>query len=119
MMEPTPEIFHSLKDTFQSMMDVQTAVQALQEAEVFRQKLGEFGTDMARRVAIDPRTSPCKSNSIVVSLLQISNILVTNSVALAPAASWWMMFGSSNLALQKLSVRLVSQCVSSSGCERN
>jgi hypothetical protein len=57
--------------------------------------------------------------AIVVSLLQISNILVTNSVALAPAASWWMMFGSSTPALQKLAVWLVSQCVSSSGCERN
>jgi hypothetical protein len=46
MMEPTPEMFRSLKDTFQSMTDVQTAVQALQEAEVFRQKHGEFGTEM-------------------------------------------------------------------------
>jgi hypothetical protein len=55
----------------------------------------------------------------IVSLLQISNILVTNSIALAPAASWWMMFGSSTPALQKLVVRLVSQCVSSSGCECN
>jgi hypothetical protein len=62
MMEPTPEMFRSLKDTFQSMTDVQTAVQALQEAEVFRQKLGESGTEMARRAAIDPKTSPCKSN---------------------------------------------------------
>jgi hypothetical protein len=30
-----------------------------------------------------------------------------------------MMFGSSTPALQELAVRLVSQCVSSSGCERN
>jgi uncharacterized membrane protein YgcG len=30
-----------------------------------------------------------------------------------------MMFGSSILALQKLALRLVLQCVSSSGCERN
>jgi hypothetical protein len=30
-----------------------------------------------------------------------------------------MMFGSTTPALQKLAVRLVSQCVSSSGCERN
>jgi hypothetical protein len=64
MMEPTPEMFRSLKDTFQSMTDVQTAVQALQEAVVFRQKLGEFDTEMARRAAIDPKTSPCKSNSV-------------------------------------------------------
>jgi hypothetical protein len=73
MMEPTPEMFRSLKDTFQSMTDVQTAVQALQEAEVFRQKHGEFGTEMARRAAIDPETSPCKSNSVHHCCFSIAN----------------------------------------------
>jgi hypothetical protein len=73
MMEPTPEMFRNLKDTFQSMTDVQTAVQALQEAEVFRQKHGEFGTEMARRAAIDPKTSPCKSNSVHHYCFSIAN----------------------------------------------
>jgi hypothetical protein len=73
MMEPTPEMFRSLKDTFQSMTDVQTAVQALQEAEVLRQKLGEFDTDMARRAAIDPKTSLCKSNSVCHCCFSVAN----------------------------------------------
>jgi hypothetical protein len=73
MMDPTPEMFRSLKDTFQSMTDVQTAVQALQEAEVLRQKLGEFGTDMARRAAVDPRTSPCKRTSVRHCCFSVAN----------------------------------------------
>jgi hypothetical protein len=73
MMEPTPEMFRSLKDTFESMTDVQTAVQALQEAEVFRQKLGEFGTEMERRAAIDPKTSPCKSNFVRHCCFSVAN----------------------------------------------
>jgi hypothetical protein len=73
MMEPTPEMFRSLKDTFQSMMDVQTAVQALQEAKVFCQKHGEFGTEMARRAVFDPKTSPCKSNFVHHYCFSIAN----------------------------------------------
>jgi hypothetical protein len=54
-------MFGGLKETFQQMMDVQCAVQALQEAEIFRQKLGEFGSELAMKMATDPRTTPCKS----------------------------------------------------------
>ena len=42
------------------MTDVQSAVQALQELEVFRQKFGEFSSEMAMTMAMDPKTSPCK-----------------------------------------------------------
>jgi hypothetical protein len=64
MMEPTPEMFDSLKDTFQSVTDLQTAVQALQEAEVFRRKHGDFAKEVAMRTVIDPKTSPCEINSV-------------------------------------------------------
>ncbi|XP_039811946.1 uncharacterized protein LOC120674915 [Panicum virgatum] len=87
-MDPTPEMFRGLKDTFQRMTDLPSAVQSLQELDLFRQKVSEFGGEMA----MDPRTSP---------------------------SSWWMMFGSSTPKLQYLAMRLVSQCCSSSGCERN
>jgi len=63
-MDPTQEMFRGLKDTFERMTDVQSAVQALQELEVFRQKVGEFGSEMAMRMAMDPKTSPCKSYSV-------------------------------------------------------
>jgi hypothetical protein len=32
---------------------------------------------------------------------------------------WWQMFGFLTPSLQKLAVRLVSQCASTTGCERN
>jgi len=39
-MDPTQEMFRGLKDTFQRMTDIHSAVQALQEFDVFRQKVG-------------------------------------------------------------------------------
>ena len=60
-MDLTQEIFRGLKDTIQRMMDLQSAVQALQELDLFRQKVDEFGSEMAMRMAMDPKTSPCKS----------------------------------------------------------
>ena len=79
-MEPTQEMFRGLKDTFERMTDVQSAVQALQELEVFRQKVGEFGSEMAMRMAMDPKTSPCKSYSVTYCCFLYLNILLTNSV---------------------------------------
>jgi uncharacterized membrane protein YgcG len=89
---PSQEMWHSLKGAFQRMTDVDNAVQALQEAEVFRRRIGEFGTDLAMKMALDPKTT---------------------------ASSWWMVNGSTTPVLQSLALRLVSQCCSSSGCERN
>ena len=66
---------------------------------------------------MDPKTFLCKSYSVRHYCFIYSNILLTYSVA--HAASWWMMFGSSTPKLQYLAMRLVSQCCSSSGCERN
>jgi hypothetical protein len=62
-MDPTPTMFGGLKETFQQMTDVECAVQALQEAEIFRQKRGEFGSELAMKMAMDPRTTPCKRYS--------------------------------------------------------
>ena len=60
-MDPTQEMFRGPKDIFQRMTDLQSAVQSLQEFDVFRPKIGEFGSEMAMRMAMDPKTSPCKS----------------------------------------------------------
>ena len=80
-MDPTQEIFRGLKDIFQRMTDLQSAVQALQELDVFRQKVGEFGSEMAMRMAMDPKTSPCKSYSVRHCCFLYSNILHTYLVA--------------------------------------
>jgi len=37
----------------------------------------------------------------------------------AVLADWWVLFGGDTPELQKYAIRIVSQCVSSSGCERN
>jgi hypothetical protein len=58
MMEPTPEMFHSILDTFKSMMDTQSVVQALQKVEVFRQKCGDFGTELAQENGDGPKNKP-------------------------------------------------------------
>jgi hypothetical protein len=100
------------------MMDVQTTVQALQEAELFRMQVGEFGTDMARQMAMDPKMSPCKNYSPTTSSYSYIGIFCLHT-CFAHAAARWMLFGSSTLNLTKLALRLVSQCCSSSGCERN
>jgi len=35
------------------------------------------------------------------------------------SADWWVLFGGDTPELQKFAIRIVLQCVSSSGCERN
>jgi hypothetical protein len=52
-----------LKDAFERMTDVESAMQALQEAEVFCMKHGDYGSEMAQWVATYPKTSPCKRSS--------------------------------------------------------
>jgi hypothetical protein len=63
MMDPTSEMYQMLKDAFEHMTDVESAVQALQEAEVFRMKHGDYGSEMAHQMATDPKTSPRKHSS--------------------------------------------------------
>jgi len=75
-MDPTQQIFRGLKDTFQRMTDIQSVVQALQEFDVFRQKVGEYGSEMAMQMAMDPKTSPCKSYSVRHCCFIYSNILL-------------------------------------------
>jgi hypothetical protein len=117
-MVPSQEMFRGLKDTFGRTTNVQTAMQALQEAELFCTQVGEFGTDMARQMAMDPKTSPCKNYSLTTSSYSCIGIFYLHT-CFAHAAAWWMLFGSSTPNLTKLALRLVSQCCSSSGCERN
>ena len=74
------------------MVDTNKAALALQEADFFKQKRGDFSGELARRLTVDRSTSP---------------------------ASWWSMFGADTPTLQELAMKLLSQCASSSGCERN
>ena len=77
MMDPTQQMFRGLKDIFHRMTDLQSAVQALQEFGVFRQKVDEYSSEMAMRMAMDPKTSPCKSYSVRHCCFLYSNILLS------------------------------------------
>ncbi|KAK3124751.1 hypothetical protein QOZ80_7BG0592000 [Eleusine coracana subsp. coracana] len=85
-------ILQELCTVFEFMTDTETCMSALQEAENYRRNTGPFTSDLARKMVYDSKTSP---------------------------AQWWAMFGTETPTLQKLALRLVSQCCSSSGCERN
>ena len=88
----TADVLEDLRKGLERMFDTSTAAAALHEYELFRNKAGQFSGDLARRMAVDRSTSP---------------------------SSWWSMFGSDTPNLQRAATRLLSQCVSSSGCERN
>ncbi|ONM60411.1 hypothetical protein ZEAMMB73_Zm00001d022404 [Zea mays] len=81
-----------LRKGVERMFDSNTAAMTLQEYDFFKRKIGDFSSELARRMAVDRGTSP---------------------------SSWWSMFGSDTPTLQRVAKRLLSQCVSSSGCERN
>lgn len=91
-MGTSQNVLRDMRKGLDKMLDTDGAAQALQEFETFRRKQGEFSTDIARRMAIDRKTSP---------------------------AAWWATFGVDTPMLAQVARRLLSQCVSSSGCERN
>lgn len=53
-----------------------------------------------------------------IELLNLCFFLWLTSIPIV-AADWWFQFGGEVPTLQKYALRIVSQCVSSSGCERN
>jgi hypothetical protein len=92
VMGTTSNLMTDLRKGVERMFDSNTAAMALQEYDFFKRKIRDFSSDLARRMAVDHGTSP---------------------------SSWWSMFGSDTPTLQRVAKRLLSQCVSSSGCERN
>ena len=56
---------------------------------------------------------------MLVLVIYPVRIILNAGLSYVLAAEWWAMFGSSAPTLTKLALRLVSQCASSSGCERN
>jgi hypothetical protein len=73
-MDPTPEMYRMLKGAFERMMDVESAVQAMQETKVFRMKHGDYGSEMAQRMATNPKTTPCKHSSQIHLILSSTRI---------------------------------------------
>ncbi|AQK53302.1 hypothetical protein ZEAMMB73_Zm00001d050951 [Zea mays] len=71
-----------LRKGVERMFDSNTAAMALQEYDFFNKKIGDFSSDLARRMVVDRGTSP---------------------------SSWWSMFGSDTPTLQRVAKRLLSQ----------
>ncbi|CAM0149332.1 unnamed protein product [Urochloa decumbens] len=81
----------SLEETIERLADsIDSGLMALSQFQAFKSFSGKFGGPMARR-----------------AVGQIS------------ATEWWTLFGGEVKELQRYAIRIVSQCVSSSGCERN
>lgn len=80
----------SLTDAIAKILDPASALSAIDEVSKFRECQGRFGTRLAEEAAA--RMEPTQ---------------------------WWFQFGGDVPALQKCAMRICSQCVSSSGCERN
>ncbi|KAM0853134.1 hypothetical protein ACQ4PT_051273 [Festuca glaucescens] len=89
-MSNIPEFVAALTDAIEKIADPDSAVLAIHEISTYRECRGRFGQRVAR--------------------LSAGNMSPTE---------WWFQFGGEVPNLQKYALRIVSQCVSSSGCERN
>ncbi|XP_044386945.1 uncharacterized protein [Triticum aestivum] len=85
-----PEYASALTDAIEKIADPESALLAINEISTYRECRGRFRHSLARSSA--ERMAPTE---------------------------WWFQFGGEVPNLQKWALRIVSQCVSSSGCERN
>jgi hypothetical protein len=67
VMGTTNNLMTDLRKGVERMFDSNTAAMALQEYDFFKRKIGDFSSELARRMAVDRETS---------------------------SSSWWSMFGS-------------------------
>jgi hypothetical protein len=98
------------------MADTETCITALQEIDHYRWKQGSFSKDLAEKMTYDSNTS---LGMTIICALDYLTDYVVHFVLFHVVAQWWAMFGEDTPNLQKLALRLVSQCCSSSRCERN
>src|SRR6266498_4088665 len=102
------------------MTTVDIAAQALTEMGTYRMKAGSFAGPLAHKMATDGKTRPGTHFIDPDKCLYKHSCIILNAgFSYELASEWWAMFGSSTPTLIKFALRLVSQCASSSGCERN
>ncbi|GAV88399.1 LOW QUALITY PROTEIN: DUF659 domain-containing protein/Dimer_Tnp_hAT domain-containing protein, partial [Cephalotus follicularis] len=83
------EIMQSMYDLFEKKSICKNGETAMSEIKLFRERYGSFGRDIA---------------------IKLSNTMQPD---------WWRLFGHSAPNLQKVTIQLLNQTSSSSGCERN
>jgi hypothetical protein len=101
------------------MADTKTCVTSLREADHFRRKQCTFSTELAQKMAYDKNTSPGMLLSLPLHSSQLLDEGFSFFCLLHLSAQWWAMCGEHTPSLQGLALQFVSQCCSSSGCERN
>jgi hypothetical protein len=115
----TTSVMQDLREAFEYMADTETCVTTIQESDYYRQKQGTFSKELALEMAYDSNTSP----GMFVNLPLHSWLLIDEGFSFFClfhiAAQWRAMFDEDTPSLQGLALRLVSQCYSSSECERN
>jgi hypothetical protein len=114
----SPGQLNALRTAFERMTDLDTAAAALSEAQTFCAKVGSFSSPLAHKMTVDGKTSPGMHFSTLFYCNRCIN-LETDAVFISFLAAWWQMSGYSTPALQKLAMRLVSQCASATGCKWN
>ena len=95
---------------------------AIEQYAFFCEKRGLFAGEEAERSATNGRMSAGfylthYYASLVVALQFL--VLLLNGTCSFFAAEWWSAYGGEYKELQMLARRIVSQCLASSGCERN
>jgi hypothetical protein len=95
---------------------------AIEQYAFFYEKRGLFVEEEAKRSTTNGRTSAGfylthYYASLVVALQFL--VLLLNGPCSFFVVKWWSAYGGEHKKLQMLARRIVSQCLSSSGCERN
>jgi hypothetical protein len=109
---------NALRTAFERMTDLDIVAAALSEAQTFCAKVGSFSSPLTHKMAVDGKTSPGMHFLTLFYYNRCIN-LKTDAMFISFLATWWQMSGYSTPALQKLAMRLVSQCASATGCKWN
>jgi hypothetical protein len=114
----SPSQLNVLRTVFERMTGLNTATVALSEAQTFYANADSFSSPRLENGGWWQNVVWYASFSTSFHFNWCIN-LETDAMFISFLAAWWQMFGYSTLALQKLAIRLVSQCASATRCERN
>jgi hypothetical protein len=97
------------------------------QLEEYKKSTGDFGLPIAirQREKLNPGNDVIPVNTLCLRYFKatvyvpFSGILHSHDLHLCLLAAWWENFGNGTLELQSLAIRVLSQCCSATGCERN
>jgi hypothetical protein len=97
------------------------------QLEEYKKSTGDFGLPIAIRQReklnpgndVIPVMTLCLRYFKAIVHVPFSGILHSHDLHLCLLVAWWENFGNGTLELQSLAIRVLSQCCSATGCERN